>query len=253
MSTTINEMMPGAIVEAETYEPVAREAVAITDPLSPAAEQYKILRYRLEMIAKQGVKALAISSAQHGEGRTTTAVNAALALGRGGRNRVALVDCDLRRPSVHTMLGLRPREGLCDVVAGRASLGGCLWRFGSDELYVLPAGNVPDDLSRTLYDARLSSTLRELREKFDFVIVDSAPILPLADVPTLCRDLDGALIVVRAHKTPGELVQAALDAMWGVPVHGLVLNAVDERQTIVPHVTPLAPAPAQKQLMPKAG
>ncbi len=230
-TTTINDsIMPGpGILEAETYDVPSAQVVSLTNPRSLAAEQYRVLRYRLELLAKTGVKAIAFTSAQSGEGKTTTAVNAALALGRGGRNKVVLIDGDLRRPSVHTMLGLRPREGLCDVVAGRASLSGCLWRFGSDELYVLPAGNVPDDLASTLYAARLGEVMAELKAKFDFVLVDAPPVLALADVPTLCRDLDGALMIVRAGATPRELVGAAVDALTGVPVHGLVLNDVDPR------------------------
>ncbi|HWE29471.1 MAG TPA: hypothetical protein VHB97_15785, partial [Polyangia bacterium] len=96
-----NDMTFGsaAIVEAETYEPaIAPKVVTLTQPKHPAAEQYRVLRYRLECLARAGIKALAFTSAQSGEGKTTTAVNAALALGKGGRNRVVLVDADLRRP-----------------------------------------------------------------------------------------------------------------------------------------------------------
>jgi capsular exopolysaccharide synthesis family protein len=233
MTTSNETLLPGApaIVEAETYEPIAASTVTLTDPRGAAAEQYRILRYRLECLARAGLRALAFTSAESGEGKTTTAVNAALALGKGGRNRVALVDADLRRPGVHAMLGLRPQAGLCDVVAGRAALGACLWRFGSDELYVLPAGNLPDDLGHTLYDPRLSATLAELKQRFEFVLVDVPPILALADVPTLCRDLDGAVLVVRAGATPRERVAAAVDALFGVTVHGVVLNQVDPRAT----------------------
>lgn len=253
METTSESMPPGAIVEAETYEPVAAEAVSVTRPRSAAAEQYRLLRYRLEVLAQNNkVRALAFTSAQSGEGKTTTAINAALALGRGGRNRVALVDADSRRPQVHTLLGLRPREGLCEVVAGKAALASTMWRFGTDELYVLPAGSVPDDLTQTLYDPRLAQTLKELRERFDFVLLDAPPVLRLADVPTLCRDLDGAILVVRAGVTPRELVGAAIDALYGVRVHGIVLNDADPRAPIAPRQAPPALAPAPLAL-PAAG
>jgi capsular exopolysaccharide synthesis family protein len=223
--STINETFtPGGIVDAETYEPVAAEAITLTDPRSVAAEQYRLLRHRLEQLRRANVRALAFTSAQSREGRTTTVVNAALALARGGRNRVALVDADLRRPGVHELLGLRAREGLCDVVSGRAALGGCLWRFGGDELYVLPAGNVPDDLARTLFDPRLPETFAELRERFDYVLADVPPVLALADTPSLCQSLDGAVLVVRAGVTPRDLVTSAIDGLSGVTVHGLVLN-----------------------------
>ncbi len=123
-----------------------------------------------------------------------------------------------------------------------------MWRFGADELYVLPAGNVPDDLARTLYHPHLATTLNELRSRFDFVIVDAPPVLALADVPTLCRDLDGAILVVRAGKTAGESLAAAIDALHGVTVHGMVLNDVDPRTAAM---TYLLPAPAMKALPPR--
>lgn len=230
MATITNEMPFGgaAIVDAETYEPqIATRVVTLTQPSSPAAEQYRVLRYRLECLARAGLKALAFTSPQSGDGKTTTAVNAALALGLGGRNRVVLVDADLRRPGVASMLGLRANRGLSDVVAGRAQLEDCLWRFGSDELYVLPAGTPPDDVATTLYDPRLGDVMTALKQRFDFVVVDTPPVLPLADVPTLCRDLDGAVMVVRANHTPKELIDSAIGALYGVTVHGLVLNAVD--------------------------
>jgi protein-tyrosine kinase len=206
-----------------------------------------VLRYRLECLARAGIKALAFTSAQSGEGKTTTAVNAALALGKGGRNRVVLVDADLRRPGVASMLGLRANKGLTDIVAGRASIDDCMWRFGSDELYVLPAGTPPDDLSATLCDPRMGETLTALKQRFDFVVVDTPPVLPLADVPTLSRDLDGAILVVKANHTPKELVNAALEALYGVTVHGLVLNEVDPR---VASMLRIAPYGTQQKALP---
>jgi capsular exopolysaccharide synthesis family protein len=252
MATITNDMPFGAttapILEAETYEPaIEPKVVTISQPNHPAAEQYRVLRYRLECLARSGIKALAFTSSQSGEGKTTTAVNAALALGKGGRNRVVLVDADLRRPGVHTMLGLRANKGLVDIVAGRASLDDCLWRFGADELYVLPAGTPPDDLSAVLYDPRMADLMAALKQRFDFVVVDTPPVLPLADVPTLSRDLDGAVLVVRANHTPKELVNAAIDALYGVTVHGLVLNEVDPR---VASMLRIAPYGTQQKALP---
>jgi capsular exopolysaccharide synthesis family protein len=229
MATITNEMPLGAsaVVEAETYVPAPARVVTLSAPNSPAAEQYRVLRYRLECLARAGFKALAFTSAQSGDGKTTTIANVALALGKGGRNKVVLVDADLRRPGVAPLLGLRPTSGLCDVVAGRAQLENTLWRFGDDELYVLPAGNVPDDLAATLFDPRLGDLFATLKQRFDFILVDTPPALAIADTPSLCRDLDGAILVVRANHTPKELINAALNSLYGVTVHGLVLNEVD--------------------------
>jgi len=72
-----------------------------------------------------------------------------------------------------------------------------------------------------------SASPRELKERFDFVLVDTPPVLPLADAPTLCRALDGAILIVRANITAGEVVAAAIDSLSGITVHGMVLNDVD--------------------------
>jgi capsular exopolysaccharide synthesis family protein len=241
MATMTTDMTFGGaapIVDAETYEPTPARVITLSAPNSAAAEQYRILRYRLECLARAGAKALAFTSPQSRDGKTTTAVNTALALGKGGRNRVVLVDADLRRPGVAALLGLRARDGLCDVVAGRAQLEHSLWRFGNDELYVLPAGNVPDDLAATLFDPRLGELMLTLKQRFDFVIVDTPPALAIADTPTLCRDLDGAVMVVRANHTPRELLNSALNALYGVTVHGLVLNQVEPRVAAMLRILP---------------
>jgi capsular exopolysaccharide synthesis family protein len=239
-SSTFNDAGRPQLVDAETYEPISPEVVVLRDPASPAAEQYRILRHRLEVLGRSGVKSLVFTSAEAGEGKTVTAVNAAVALGLGGRHKVVLVDGDLRRPHAHRLLGLQPREGLCDVVAGRATLAGTLWRFGSDQLYVLPAGNVPERRATTLYDTRLSEVFEELKQRFDFVLVDAPQVLLLADVPALCQRLDGALLVIRAGMTARELVRAALDALSGIAVHGLILNGLDAVRALDAHVPPAA-------------
>ena len=225
-TTTFNDTFPGgtAVVDAETYEPVSAEAVMLTDPRSLAAEQFRVLRYRLEGLAAAGVRALAFTSAQSGEGKTTTLVNTAVTLARGGKNRVVVVDADLRRPGVARMMGLNARDGLCDVVAGRVALGNCLWRFGNDELFVLPAGQVPDDICNTLYDNRIISVLQDLKQRFDFVLVDTPPVLPLADVAVLAPMVDGTLLVVRAGYTPKPAIENALRAFDSSRLLGIVLN-----------------------------
>jgi non-specific protein-tyrosine kinase len=220
----------GPIRDAEVYEKVdARSGpILLTKPRSVAAEQFRVLRHRVELLGRAGVRGLAVTSAEGREGRTTTAVNLALALAHAGRAKVALVDGDLRGPGVHRMLGLTPTHGLCDVVAGRAVLKECLWAMGGGAaLEVLPAGVVPEDVSSVLDSRRLAEVLGELRARFDFVIVDAPPVLRLADVPSLCASLDGALVVARAGVTARELVLAAIDALVGVTVHGIVLNDVD--------------------------
>ena len=244
-TTTMNEtdfFVTPPPVEAETFEPPTIPAIVISDPHGVAAEQYRVLRYRMECLQRAGHKAIAFTSAQSGEGRTTTVVNLALTLARGGQNRVALVDLDLRRPGVADMLGLHARSGLCDVVARRVRLDEALWQLGREELYVLPAGRVPEDHTSVLYDPNLAELLTGLKARFDFVLVDTPPILPLADVATLCQSLDGAVMVVRAGTTSRELVESATSALYDVPIHGMILNDVDPSATLTLQIQDRLPA-----------
>jgi protein-tyrosine kinase len=252
MSTTLKDQalagITGTTADAETYGPISKQVLSVTEPAGAAAEQYRLLRIRLEELHGSGVRSLAFTSTQAGEGKTTTVVNVALELSHGGRYRVALVDADLRHPHIHRLLGISPRDGFSDVVAGRTSLSSALWRFGNEELHILPAGNSPDHPSATLFHPHLPQVFRELKERFDFVLVDSASALHLADVPTLCRELDGALMVVRAGSTPRERLLSAIHSLEGVRLHGIVLNDIDpaeqhERLPPTPHGSMLALPP----------
>jgi non-specific protein-tyrosine kinase len=212
--------------------------VVIARPRSAAAEQYRVLARKLERRIGAGARRIAVTSSVAGEGRTTTAVNLALALGAGGRQRVALVDANLReRPdglAVHTLLGLGAQAGLADVVRSRApideTLERSLWRFRDDDTYVLPAGrtDAPHEIAAS---RRLGEALRALRDRFDVVIIDAPPVLPTADMLALAGEVDGALLVVRAGRTPRDVVQLALRTLSslgeGVPLLGCVLNEVE--------------------------
>ena len=138
-----------AIVEAETYEPRSRRSVVtLSQAAHPAAEQYRVLRYRLECLAKRGHQGAGVHLAAVGRRQDHDGGQR----GAGARQGRPQPRRPRRRRSAppgrgHDAGAARHTKGLCDVVAGRASLDDCLWRFGADELYVLPAGNVPDDLS----------------------------------------------------------------------------------------------------------
>ena len=221
------------VVDAETYGDVDARVVMINKPRSAAAEQYRVLSRKLERKVAQGTKRIAVTSAVSGEGRTMTAVNLALALGVGGRQRVALVDANLRSPSVHALLGLSAQSGLVDVVTGRSTLEQSMWQFRSDDLWILPAGRTiePQDV---IASRRLREVMAELKAKFDVVIVDAPPVLPTADLLALGTEVDGLLMVVQAGKTPREVLNLAMDTISHLPLLGCVLNQV-EAGVGVPH------------------
>jgi capsular exopolysaccharide synthesis family protein len=217
-------MMPAETLQA-TQAPIGAEArlVALAAPDSPAAEQYRVLYQRLlRLAARRPLRVVAVTSAGRREGRTTTAANLALTAAQEGRATV-LVEADLRRPCLARLLGLAPRPGLADVLAGRAEAGQALARLGP--LAVLAAGEDRDP-GALVRGPAAAGLLEQLRAGFELVILDAPPALSFADGDRLSGDADGALLVIRAGATPRQVVRLALDAL-GERAIGVVLNDVD--------------------------
>lgn len=185
--------------------------VGATDPSSPIAEQYRILRTNLQSLRlKQGPKVIVITSAVHGEGKSVTSINLALTLARQQGLRVVLIDGDLRKGSIHKWLGLTESpEGLSSVLTRGGKLNGELVRLNDPPLAILPSGSIPDHPSELLEGSSMKQVMTALKSQFDFIIIDSPPILPVADPGILAACADGVLMVVRAGKTQRKTVTQA--------------------------------------------
>ncbi len=198
--------------------------VALAAPESVAAEQYRILLARLDRAAiAHPLRAIAVTSCARGEGRSTTAANLALTAAREGRE-TALVECDLRKPSLAHLLDVAPRAGLAEVVEGKAELTQALVRVAGVAL--LCAGE-PRDAAAAMRAPRLAATVDALRSSFSLVVVDAPPALAFSDSSRLVASLDGIVLVVRAGQTPRDLVRMAVDAL-PERLLGIILNGVDE-------------------------
>ncbi|HET9598176.1 MAG TPA: CpsD/CapB family tyrosine-protein kinase [Anaeromyxobacteraceae bacterium] len=198
--------------------------VATAAPESMAAEQYRLLLARLDRApASRPMRTVAISSCARGEGRSLTAANLALTAARDGRE-TALVECDLRRPSLSQLFDLAPRAGLAEVLEGKAELAQAMARVGA--LSVLCAGATRDPAA-AFRSARLASTVDALRSSHRLIVLDAPPALALADAGRLASMADGVVLVVRAGETPREAVRLAVDTLQDRLV-GIVLNGVEE-------------------------
>ena len=189
--------------------------VSATDPKSPIAEQYRILRTNLQSLRmRPGSKVLVLTSAVHGEGKSVTAVNIAMTLARQEHLRVVLVDADLRKSSVHKWLGLGERtEGLATALARGGELNGSLVQLKEPPLTVLPAGAHPDNPAELLESSAMKRVLSTLKAQFDVVIIDAPPVLPVADPGILAAQADGVLLIVRAGKTQRNTVTQAQELL----------------------------------------
>ncbi|HEX9260760.1 MAG TPA: polysaccharide biosynthesis tyrosine autokinase, partial [Acidimicrobiales bacterium] len=202
--------------------------ITITAPQSSAAEAYRTLRTSLQFMAlDHPMGVLLITSAEENEGKTTTAANLAVVLARAGQ-RVVLVDADLRRPGLHEMFGLAPDVGFTSILLGLHTLDEALQVVQEvPTLRVLTSGPIPPSPSELLAMDRTASLLRQIHaERADVVIVDSAPVRPVADALALAARVDGVIVVVAAGRTSPRPLRRCLDQLGhvGAAVLGVVLN-----------------------------
>lgn len=192
------------------------------------AEQYRQLATSLQFLdVDNPPQVIMVASAVPGEGKTTTVINLAIALADGGA-RVTVVEADLRRPKVTEYLGMVGGVGLTNVLAGQADLDEVMQRFGANGLRVVAAGPTPPNPGRLLGSEQMATLLEALRRDNDYVLVDAAPLLPVADARGLATLVDGVLLSVRHGRTTGEQLSAAAASLEAVGARslGVVLNMV---------------------------
>ena len=193
------------------------------------AETFRSLRTAvLFSAAEQTPRVVLVTSAGESEGKTVTALNLATAMADSG-SRVLLVDADLRFPGCHHILGVENRRGLSTYLAGDADLDGMVVDLARPRLALLPAGPVPSNPAELLGSARMVNVIARLRERYDFVIIDSPPVLPVTDAVVLSRASDGVVLVVKGQDTPRDLVRRARDQLLQANARliGAVVNNVD--------------------------
>ena len=206
-----------------------REKLVVGDRMGPVAvEQYRRVAALLHNAQREhGTKVVLIASAVPGEGKTLTAVNLALTLSESYRRRVVLVDADLRRPTVHQLLGVHNNFGLSSVLKSDDEKKIRPHR-ASEFLSVVPAG-VPDpDPMSGLTSDRMRRVIVDASGQFDWVIIDTPPVALLPDANLLAAWVDAAILVVGAGLTPLAAVQKAIEAIGRDRVIGVVLNRIAE-------------------------
>ena len=157
-----------------------------------------------------------------------SSLNLAATLAEAG-SRVLLIDVDLRKPSCHRGLGIANERGLSSFLAGQAELASVTYELEAPRLSFIPAGPTPPNPAELVGSARMRGMLEELRDAYDFIILDSPPVLPVTDAVVLARDVDGVVQVVKGHDTPRELIRRARDQLVQANAHllGAVINNVD--------------------------
>lgn len=266
VANTIELPLLARLPEPSRRQRRRRQLVMLTEPRGFAAEAFRMLRTGLEFATfERDIRTVMVTSGLQGEGKSTTTINLGLALARFGR-RVALVDLDLRRPTVHRFFGLEEGPGLTDVALGRASLEEALVpisvtpderrrslfrkrnengdvpdgaRNGSqpgqraDPVEVLVAGPVPPDPGDFVGTRAVTQILTELRDRFDVVLVDAAPLLGVGDAVVLSAKVDGLLLVSRLDMVRRPTLHELRRVLGACPAEklGLVLTGVPAKES----------------------
>ncbi len=198
------------------------------DPTSSLAEASRAIRTNLMFMSPDNpYKTLLVTSAGPSEGKTTVACCIAVAMAQAGQ-RVALIDCDLRRPRLRRVFGVETDVGLSTVLLNE-KFDEAIFETQVPNLSVTPSGPVPPNPAELFHTQRFRRLLEQIGERFDRIILDSSPVVAVTDPTILSTLVDGTVLVVRAHKTRRELARHALRSLQAVggKVVGVALNAVD--------------------------
>jgi protein-tyrosine kinase len=191
------------------------------------SEQFRTLRSRLyQMRSSQQLRTLLVTSSVPAEGKTFVTNNLAQAIVRQPDRRALIIDADLRCSRLHVPLGAPASPGLTDYLRGEVDELAIIQHGLEGNLCFIPGGNAVTNPSELLSNGRMKVLLDRVMPVFDWVILDSAPLLPVADSSLLADLVDGALLVIRAGQTPVETAQRACQELQGRNIVGVVLNAV---------------------------
>ncbi len=204
------------------------DVIAFTDPNSIIAEQYRTARTNIEALREQNkLKTLFLTSANSGEGKTTTALNLAVIFARSGK-KVLLVDCDLRKHSLTDNFHLTNSIGLVGVIEERCNLSDAIFETNASNLYVLPSGRSVKNPAELLLNVQLDGTIEQMKTEFDLILFDTPPVEEVTDALILSQKLDGSILIVRENYSKKDAVKRAKDALDNMKANclGLIHNDI---------------------------
>lgn len=199
-----------------------------SDPKSPVSEAYKMLRTRVKYTSvDKKIKTILITSAEPGDGKSTTASNLAEVMMRD-KKRVMLIDCDLRKPTIHKLFGLSNKNGLSDLLYDEnLNDNDCIQR--AEDIDIITAGTIPPDPSELLGSNKMQVLLSSIDNRYDYIIIDAPPVMAVADAQIIAQITDGVIVVVSANKTIKHSLQKCINELREVKARilGTVLNNYD--------------------------
>lgn len=203
------------------------ESFIVKNPLSPMAESYRLIRSGLLLSsAEHPPKTMLITSMNAKEGKTSTTANLARILAQGGSS-VLVIDCDLRRPRMHEVMGIKSEIGLSSFLTGTTK-DNIIHNLEEDNIFVITSGPIPPAPAELLDSAKMKQLLSEFSQKYDFILLDSPPVQSVTDSLALSQYVDGTIVVVRAGKTTNEDLDSGMKKLSDVRTRflGFILNGM---------------------------
>src|SRR3989304_885158 len=202
--------------------------VTIKEPNSISAEQFRILCTRIAQLRQDaGSYALAVTSSLKAEGKTFTSLNLAIAIARDFDEKVLLIEGDLKNPGLYEYLKHPPGFGLTDVLEGKIDIDACTVQMFDGQLSVLFAGKTAGNPSKLLSSVKMQEIISTARQNYKYIIIDTPPIMPMADINIYSTLVDGILLVIQAGKTPRSLVKRAISTLAADKILGAVRSGFE--------------------------
>ncbi len=203
------------------------DLTAYKDPKSPISEAYRTIRTNLQFIGvDREVKIVEVTSSVPNEGKSTTIASLAIVMAQAGK-KTLLVDCDFRNPTQHKLFGLR-NKGFSNCIATGGDFRSFIQQIDQENLDILTSGPVAPNPSEILMSNRMQEFLNEAREIYDYVLIDTPPVIPVTDAAVLSNKTDGIILVIASGEDKPELLKDAKDRLdqAGAKILGCILNKV---------------------------
>ncbi len=202
--------------------------VTQNDPKNPAAEAYRVIRTSVQFAqAGKELKTIAITSCTPNEGKSMTVANLAIVLTQAGKS-VLIMDCDMRNPTVHKNFNLSNKVGLSSCISMGTAVADAVQETAIEGLDALTAGVIPPNPSELLGSERMQNILQRAKEEYDYVLIDTPPVLPVTDSLVLGRMVDGLILVIDSGEIKVEMARDVKNQLVhaGANILGVVLNKV---------------------------
>ena len=210
------------------------DLVTYSDPQSMESEMFKILRGNI-LFPAEGTppRSILVTSAVPGEGKSFIASNLAVSIAQNINEHVLLMDCDIRKPSIHRLFGFDGSPGLADFLRQKVQLSDIFAKTNLKKLSIIPGGKPPHNPAELLSSKEMSSLLKEVRERYRdrYIIIDSPPPQLTAETSAIARQVDGIVVVIKYGSTPREMVADLIEVLGKEKILGCVMNCFDLRSS----------------------